>query len=70
LRASVALTAIGFVSGSAIATTDSTGTVTINSSKLSSALTGSTTFAVTGVTLTGYTYDATKNSTSSVTLKR
>ncbi|NBY42281.1 MAG: PKD domain-containing protein [Verrucomicrobia bacterium] len=69
-RASVALTATGFVSGSAIATTDSTGTVTINSSKLSSALTGSTTFAVTGVTLTGYKYDATKNSTSSVTLKR
>lgn len=69
-RASVAVTATGFVSGSAFATTDRTGTVTINSSKLSSALTGSTTFAVTGVTLTGYTYDATKNSTSSVTLKR
>jgi hypothetical protein len=69
-RANVALTATGFVSGSAIASTDSTGTVTIVSSKLSSTVTGSTTFTVTGVTLTGYTYDATKNSLSSVTLKR
>ena len=69
-RANVALTATGFVSGSAIAATDSTGTVTIVSSKLSSTVTGSTTFTVTGVTLTGYTYDATKNSLSSVTLKR
>ena len=69
-KANVAITASGFVSGSAIATTDSTGTVTINSSKLSSSVTGSTSFTVTGVTLSGYTYDATKNSTSSVTLKR
>lgn len=69
-RATVALTATGFVSGSAIATTDSTGTVTINSSKLSSTVTGSTTFTVTGITLSGYTYDATKNTKSSVTLTR
>jgi len=69
-KANVAITASGFVSGSAIATTDSTGTVTINSSKLSSSVTGYTSFTVTGVTLSGYTYDATKNSTSSVTLKR
>jgi len=69
-KANVAITASGFVSGSAIATTDSTGTVIINSSKLSSTVTGSTSFTVTAVTLSGYTYDATKNSTSSVTLKR
>lgn len=69
-RANVAITASGFVSGSATATTDSTGTVTINSSKLSSTLTGSTTFTVNGVTLSGYTYDATKNVKSSVTLTR
>ena len=69
-RATVALTATGFVSGSATAMTDSTGTVTINSSKMSSAVTGSTTFTVTGITLSGYTYDATKNTKSSVTLTR
>lgn len=68
--ANVALTATGFVSGSATATTGSTGTVTINSSRLSSSLKGSTTFTVTGITLNGYTYDATKNTQSSVTLTR
>ena len=69
-KATVALTATGFVSGSATAMTDSTGTVTINSSKMSSAVTGSTTFTVTGITLGGYTYDSTKNTKSSVTLTR
>ena len=69
-RATVALTATGFVSGSATATTDSRGTITINSSKLSSSVKGSTTFTVTGITLIGYTYDATKNTKSSVTLTR
>jgi len=69
-RATVALTATGFVSGSATATTDSRGTITINSSKLSSSVKGSTTFTVTGITLNGYTYDATKNAKSSVTLTR
>lgn len=68
--ASVAVNATGFVSGSAIATSDRTGTVTINSSKMSSTVTGSTTFTVTGVTLNGYTYDGTKNIKTSVTLTR
>ncbi len=69
-RANVALTATGFVSGDATATTGSNGTVTINSSRLSSSVKGSTTFTVTGITLNGYNYDATKNTKSSVTLTR
>jgi len=66
----VAVNASGFVSGSTTATSDRTGTVTINSSKMSSSVKGSTTFTVTGITLNGYTYDATKNAKSSVTLTR
>jgi PKD repeat protein len=68
--AAVSVSATGFVTGSATAYTDRTGAVTINSSRMSSTLTGSTTFTVNGLSLSGYTYDATKNTTSSVTLKR
>ena len=68
--ATVSVSATGFVTGTATATTDRNGTVIINSSKLSSTTTGSTIFTVNGLSLSGYSYDATKNSVTSVTLKR
>jgi PKD repeat protein len=66
----VSVSATGFIMGNANAYTDRTGTVTINSGRMSSTLTGSTTFIVNGLSLNGYTYDATKNTVTSVTLKR
>lgn len=67
---SVNVSVSGLISGTATATTDSSGYITINSSKISSSLKGAITFTVTNLSLTGYTYDATKNTLSSSTLTR
>lgn len=69
-NASVNVSVSGLVSGNATATTDSSGYVTINSSRLSSSLKGTITFKVTNLSLTGYIYDATKNTLTSATLTR
>ena len=69
-RAVVYLAATGFISGSAIVTTDSTGTAIYKSAKLSTSVGGTTTFSVKKILLTGYTYDSNYNTVSSVTLKR
>ena len=68
--ATVNVTVSGLVSGTATATTDSSGYVTINSSRMSSSLKGTITFAVTNLSLTGYIYDSTKNTLTSKTLTR
>ena len=68
--ATVNVTVSGLVSGTATATTDSSGYVTINSSRISSSLKGTITFAVTNLSLTGYIYDSTKNTLTSKTLTR
>ena len=67
---SVNVSVSGLISGTATATTDSSGYITINSSKISSSLKGAITFTVTNLSLTGYIYDATKNTLSSSTLTR
>jgi len=69
-NASVNVTVSGLVSGTATAATDSSGYVTINSSKISSSLKGTITFKVTNLSLSGYIYDATKNTLTSTTLTR
>jgi PKD repeat protein len=69
-RAVVYLTTTGFISGSAIVTTDSTGTGIVKSAKMFSSVTGSTTFTVKKIVLSGYTYDFRYNSVTSVTYKR
>ncbi len=68
--ATVNVTVSGLVSGTATATTDSSGYVTINSSRISSSLKGTITFAVTNLSLTGYIYDSTNNTLTSKTLTR
>jgi PKD repeat protein len=69
-NASVNVTVSGLLSGTATATTDSSGYVTINSSRISSSLKGTITFGVTNLSLSGYIYDATKNTLTSTTLTR
>lgn len=69
-NASVNVTVSGLVSGTATAATDSSGYVTINSSKISSSLKGTISFKVTNLSLSGYIYDATKNTVTSTTLTR
>jgi PKD repeat protein len=68
--ATVNVTVSGLVSGTATATTDSSGYVTINSSRISSSLKGTITFAVTNLSLTGYIYDSRNNTLTSKTLTR
>ena len=68
--ATVNVAVSGLVSGTATATTNSNGYVTINSSRLSSSLKGTITFTVTTLTRTGYIYDSTKNTLTSSSLTR
>ncbi len=56
----------GLVSGTVSGTTDSTGTVVFTSSRTRS--TGNETFAITGLSRTGYVYDSTKNVVTSATI--
>lgn len=69
-KATVSVAVSGLVSGTATATTDSSGYVTINSTKLSSSLKGTITFTVTNLSLTGYIYDSTKNTITTTSLTR
>ena len=69
-NASVTLTATGLVAGTVSAKTNSLGQITVNTPKLSATATGSETYTVTNVVLSGYVYDATKNKATSATLTR
>ena len=69
-NATVSVTVNGLVSGTTTATTNSSGYVTINTSRISSSLKGPITFTVTKLSRTGFIYDATKNTLTSTTLTR
>lgn len=69
-NAAVTLTASGLVTGTVTAKTNSKGQITVNTPKISSAATGTETYTVTNVVLSGYLYDATKNKVTSATLTR
>jgi len=66
----VSVTSSGLASGTATATTNAQGVVTIKSAIMPSASTGTETFTVTNLVLTGYPYDSTKNKVSSGSLTR
>jgi PKD repeat protein len=69
-NAAVTLTASGLVVGTVTAKTNSKGQIIVNTPKLSSTATGTETYTVTNVVLSGYLYDATKNKVTSATLTR
>ena len=69
-NATVSVTVNGLVSGTTTATTNSSGYVTINTSRILSSLKGPITFTVTKLSRNGFIYDATKNTLSSTTLTR
>lgn len=69
-NADVSVAASGLVSGNIVARTNSKGQVTVNTSKISSSLKGTETYTVTGIALSGYLYDASKNKVSSASLTR
>jgi PKD repeat protein len=69
-NAAVTLAASGLVAGTVTAKTNSKGQITVNTPKLSSTATGTETYTVTNVVLSGYLYDATKNKVTSATLTR
>ena len=69
-NAVVSVTSSGIVSGTATATTNSQGIVTIKSATLPSTTTGTETFTVTNVVLNSYPYDPSKNIVSSGSLTR
>ncbi|MBJ7494650.1 MAG: PKD domain-containing protein, partial [Opitutales bacterium] len=69
-NAVVSVTSSGLASGTATATTNAQGVVTIKSPVMSSTLTGTETFTVTNVVLSGYPYDSTKNTVSAGSLSR
>jgi PKD repeat protein len=69
-NASVTVAASGLVAGTVTAKTNSLGQITVNTPKLSATATGSETYTVTNVVLSGCVYDATKNKVTSATLKR
>ena len=69
-NAVVSVTSSGLASGTATATTNSQGIVTIKSSALPSTSTGTETFTVTNVVLSDYPYDPLKNTVSSGSLTR
>jgi PKD repeat protein len=69
-NAAVTVEATGLVAGTVTAKTNSKGQVTINTPKLSSSTTGSETYTVKNVVLSGYTYDPAKNKVTSATLTR
>jgi hypothetical protein len=69
-NAVASVTSSGIVSGTATATTNSQGIVTIKSATLPSTTTGTETFTVTNLVLNGYPYDSSKNKVSSGSLTR
>ena len=69
-NAAVTLAASGLVVGTVTAKTNSKGQIIVNTPKLSSTATGTETYTVTNVVLSGYLYDATKNKVTSATLTR
>lgn len=69
-NAVVSVTSSGLASGTATATTNAQGIVTIKSSSVPSTSTGTETFTVTNVVLTDYPYDPLKNTVSSSSLTR
>ena len=69
-NAAVTLTASGLVTGTVTAKTNTKGQITVNTPKISSSATGSETYTVTNVVLSGYLYDASKNKVTSATLTR
>jgi len=66
----VSVTSSGLVSGSATATTNAQGIVTIKSPVVSSTATGTETFTVTNLVLNGYLYNSANNTVSSGSLTR
>ena len=66
----VSVTSSGLVSGSATATTNAQGIVTIKSPVVSSTATGTETFTVTNLVLNGYQYNSANNTVSSGSLTR
>ena len=60
----------GVHSGTVRGITNTKGQVTLSTPALASTTKGSLTFAVTGLTLSGYTYDASKNAATSATISR
>jgi PKD repeat protein len=69
-NAVVSVTSSGLVSGTATATTNSQGVVTIKSPVVPTTSTGTATFTVTNVVLNSYPYDSSKNKVSSGSLTR
>ena len=69
-NAAVTLTASGLVTVPVTAKTNTKGQITVNTPKISSSATGSETYTVTNVVLSGYLYDASKNKVTSATLTR
>ena len=69
-NAVVTVTSSGLVSGTATATTNSQGVVTIKSPVVPTTSTGTATFTVTNVVLNSYPYDSSKNRVSSGSLTR
>lgn len=60
----------GVYSGTVRGVTNTKGQVTLSTPVLASTTKGSLTFSVTGLTLSGYTYDATKNAATTATISR
>ncbi len=60
----------GVYSGTVRGVTNTKGQVTLSTPALASTTKGSLTFAVTGLTLSGYTYDPSKNAATSATISR
>jgi PKD repeat protein len=69
-NAVVSVTSSGLASGTATATTNAQGVVTIKSPVMPTSSTGTETFTVTNVVLSGYPYDSTKNTVSAGSLSR
>ncbi len=66
----VSVTSSGLTSGSTTATTNAQGIVTIKSPILSSSATGTETFTITNLVLSGYLYNSANNTVSSGSLSR
>lgn len=66
----VSVTSSGLTSGSTTATTNAQGIVTIKSPTLSSSATGTETFTITNLVLSGYLYNSANNTVSAGSLSR
>lgn len=66
----VSVTSSGLVSGSTTATTNAQGIVTIKSPTVSSTATGTETFTITNLVLSGYLYNSANNTVSAGSLSR